>query len=74
MHDDYAAVLAEHPTVVAVLITFGHDVLIVRSCRGRRLPRDPAPSQKSNRLEGVRNARQVPYTRQSSRSGAKDVL
>ena len=57
MHDDYAAVLAEHPTVVAVLITFGHDVLIVRSCRGRRLPRDPAPSQKSNRIEGVRNAR-----------------
>src|SRR5215217_5935304 len=71
---NYPAILAEHPTVVAVLLTFGHDALVEDRRRGRRLPRDPAPSQKSNRIEGIRNARQVPYTRQSARSGAKDVL
>jgi hypothetical protein len=54
---NYPAILAEHPTVVAVLLAFGHHALVMYRCHGRRLPGNSTPSQEGEGIEGIHQAR-----------------
>jgi hypothetical protein len=65
------AILAEHPTVVGVMLVFGQDVRVGGAARGRRAPGHPSPSQEGYREESIRNAGDVTDPSQTTPPGTK---